>query len=274
MARNSEIPPAGVRTSGTGAEAGDAVSRDAGSKPGRHPFTAEEFAGRFQASWHTLWLIAAAVLSDRAGADDVLQESAMIALGKLEQFDPGTNFTAWMGRIVRFVALNHGRRRSKLAGASTDPRTMESIEAWTGPARGAADSLLTGRGQLMSDAAGEATFDDRVMAALRGLDETARACLLLRTILEMPYREISIALDIAEGTAMSHVHRARATLRERLSDVSGIDPHSSASADKSHESGVQATSDTRAAGGAGAHVNGRKRGEMGSKPEVRRGGHG
>ena len=48
------------------------------------------------------------------------------------------------------------------------------------------------------------------------MEETARACLLLRTLQDMPYREIALALDIAEGTAMSHVHRARMAMRERL----------------------------------------------------------
>jgi RNA polymerase sigma-70 factor (ECF subfamily) len=153
------------------------------------------------------------VLGERAGADDVLQESAMIALGKLAQFDPDTNFTAWMGRIVRFVALNHARRRIKTTASSVDPHAMDIT---TQGAHGAAANgpILNGRGELF---AGQETFDDRVLAALRGLEETPRACLLLRTILEMPYREISLALDIAEGTAMSHVHRARASLRERLS---------------------------------------------------------
>lgn len=179
----------------------------------RSGLTPAAFAARFESARQTLWYIAAAVLSDRTGADDVLQEAAMIALGKLSQFDAQTNFTAWMGRIVRFVALNHGRRRTKSAASAVDPHVLEAVAV--GHERGAAGGavVLNGRGELVD---GGEDFDDQVLAALRTLDHTARACLLLRTILDMPYRDISQALDVAEGTAMSHVHRARAAMRERL----------------------------------------------------------
>ena len=60
-----------------------------------------------------------------------------------------------------------------------------------------------------------------VMDALRTLDETARACLLMRVVLDLPYRNIALALNIPEGTAASHVHRARATMRSNLNSHRG-----------------------------------------------------
>jgi RNA polymerase sigma-70 factor (ECF subfamily) len=48
------------------------------------------------------------------------------------------------------------------------------------------------------------------------LDEIPRTCLVLRVVHGLAYSEISSALDIPEGTAMSHVHRSRLALRERL----------------------------------------------------------
>ena len=53
---------------------------------------------------------------------------------------------------------------------------------------------------------------------MKRLEETARTCLLLRTLRDMPYREISLLLDIPEGTAMSHVHRARQAMRYFLTE--------------------------------------------------------
>ena len=188
--------------------------RDMANEEEFSPLTPAAFADKYQDSWRGLWCIAAAVVGDRAQADDVLQEAAMVALGKLEQFDPRSNFTAWMGQIVRFVALNHARRKHRTDAAPLENHALEAREA-SGPASDTAP--LNGLGQL-GDA--ENTFDDRLLAALRGLEETARACLLLRTLMDMPYRDISLALNIPEGTAMSHVHRARMTLRGRL----GRDP--------------------------------------------------
>ena len=51
---------------------------------------------------------------------------------------------------------------------------------------------------------------------LEALGEVPRACLLLSTLRELSYGEIAALLTIPEGTAMSHVHRARLVLRERL----------------------------------------------------------
>ena len=71
------------------------------------------FASRFTACSRALWCIATAILGDPDLAEDVLQEAAVTALRKLEDFDPSTSFSAWMGQIVRYTALNHARRRAK-----------------------------------------------------------------------------------------------------------------------------------------------------------------
>ena len=71
-------------------------------------------------------------------------------------------------------------------------------------------------GELLQD---QEAFDDQVLHGLRGLGPDQRAALLLRTVLGLGYREIAGALEIPEGTAMSHVHRAREALRRRLESV-------------------------------------------------------
>jgi RNA polymerase sigma-70 factor (ECF subfamily) len=192
----------------------DGIARSAGNGQGgsRSVLTPAAFAVQFEGSWRKLWCIGAAVVGDRAQADDVLQEAAMIALGKLSQFDPHTSFAAWMAQIVRYVALNHARRRHRNSAAPLEPHTIaarsEAPEA----------ELVSKRGTLRVD---QSEFDDHVLAGLRSLDETPRACLLMRVLLDMPYREIATSLEIPEGTAMSHVHRARTHLRELLSGSTG-----------------------------------------------------
>ena len=172
--------------------------------------TPDGFGCRFKACSRTLWCIATAILGDANLAEDVLQEAAMIALRKLDNFDPKTSFPAWMGQIVRYVALNHARRRANLRAVPVDP---DRLNETTVPVP--RDRLpLNGRGEIAPD---QSSFDDRLLAALETLEETPRACLLLRVIQELPYREIARTLDIPEGTAMSHVHRARRALHETLS---------------------------------------------------------
>lgn len=185
----------------------------------------ERFAELFASSHAALWCVAAAVLGDRSRAYDVVQEAALIGMSKLAEFDPETSFVAWMGQIVRFTALNEGRRlqreREGLArlarrspeGSSPDPAEAEPLEVQV-PLRKGADA---GR------------FDRSLEDALASLDPTARACVVLRSVRGMAYKEIAATLGIPEGTAMSHVCRARRELRERLASR---DPYAGARAGK------------------------------------------
>jgi RNA polymerase sigma-70 factor (ECF subfamily) len=176
------------------------------------PLSPEAFSVEFQAASRTLWIIAAAVLGRRTDAEDVLQEAAMIGLRKVGDFQEGTSFGAWMGGIVRNVARNHARKRNRRQTSTAEPRTLDIAQS--APAPMADEAGFDRRGRVEPDQAG---FDDRVVRALNTLEETARVCLLLRTLRDMPYREISALLGIPEGTAMSHVHRSRRTLRDLLS---------------------------------------------------------
>ena len=121
----------------------------------------------------------------------------MTALDKLGTFRPGTNFEAWMSQFVRYVALNHRRKHARRARALNEQ------------ARG-----LAGSGSTSPPST--AVFDAGVQRALDTLGETARTCLLLKTVVELDYAEISALLEIPAGTAMSHVSRARAKMRELL----------------------------------------------------------
>ena len=189
-------------------------NRDRSASRPTEPFGSREFAESFEASFRTLWLIAVGVVGEPALAEDVVQEAAIVALGKLEQFSPGTNFNAWMGRIVRFVALNLARKERKRR-----------------PVRGdhdAVDQLASDQESAAARSSNLDAVDPRLVKALDQLGEVARSCLLLRTIADMTYAEIAELLEIPEGTAMSHVHRTRHFLRDRL-----IDPSSDLSGERS-----------------------------------------
>lgn len=180
-------------------KAGGSVGPNPGQEDAR-ALTPERYAELYVSSYRTLWCIAGAVIGNRSKAGDVVQEASVIALSKLGEFDPETSFTAWMGQIVRFVALNEGRRGQR-ERANLNRLASEREVGYT--------------------AADLPTMDPRIEAALAELDEMARLCVVLRTVVDMGYKEIAQALGIPEGTAMSHVFRARKVLREKLK---GMDP--------------------------------------------------
>jgi RNA polymerase sigma-70 factor (ECF subfamily) len=74
---------------------------------------------------------------------------------------------------------------------------------------------LTDEGRLAEN---QIDFDDEVLSALREISDVARMCLLLRVVQQLSYDDIAQTLHIPAGTAMSHVHRAKQSIRERLKD--------------------------------------------------------
>lgn len=169
-----------------------------------------DFAAEYQRAYRVLWVVAAGVLGRSAGAEDVVQEAALLALGKVDQFEPGTHFAAWMAQMVRYVALNQVRRQVRGRAQSLDDA---DTRAYARHGTNEPQLRLGARGEMP---AGQHSFDDRLMRALEGLSDVARGCLLLRTLEGMEYEEIGRVFDIPQGTAMSHVHRSRMRLRERL----------------------------------------------------------
>ncbi|MCW5767635.1 MAG: RNA polymerase sigma factor [Phycisphaeraceae bacterium] len=167
----------------------------------------EGFGVRFVASRRRLWWVAVSILGRRESADDVLQEAALIGLTKLDEFDSSTSFDAWMAQIVRFVALNVARKAQRRS--SHHERHASDLHAAHGQ-----DSAEIDIAEVLRHDDG--TFDDRTLRALMALPEQPRTCLLLRVLEDLSYREIAGMLCIPEGTAMSHVYRARTSLRRTL----------------------------------------------------------
>lgn len=155
-----------------------------------------------------LWLIAMGMTNDRHLAEDIVQETLAIAWKKSNQFDPATSFSAWTAAIVRNVALNSRRKRSRQTLVNP-----EQIDSTPSPDSVADHNPINTVGSILPN---QQAFDDQVVAALQGLSGAARSCLLLRTVTELSYDKISELLDIAPGTAMSHVYRARKAMRSRL----------------------------------------------------------
>ena len=79
------------------------------------------FAALYHEAYPRLWMIAVGIVRDRAHAEDIVQEAALIGLRKLDQFTVGTNFAAWMSEIVRLCSLNYARKKHNRRTITSDP---------------------------------------------------------------------------------------------------------------------------------------------------------
>jgi len=167
-----------------------------------------QFAEEFQTIYRRLYLVAAGIVGDRTEAEDIVQEAAVVAFRKLDKFQAGSNFAAWVTAIVKHCAANYNRKLGNRRTFATDPSSLD--QGGDQPATGR--SIDTSEGLL----AIESEFDDDLFRVLQQLSADARCCLLLRTVDGLSYAEISSFLDIPAGTAMSHVHRSKQLIRRQI----------------------------------------------------------
>jgi RNA polymerase sigma-70 factor (ECF subfamily) len=137
---------------------------------------------------------------NREEAEDLVQETYVKALRGFPSFQQGTNFRAWMYRILRNTFLTS---RIGLKATMTVPLGEEG----DGPVDAAADHQTPEAILIDRD------HQDVLRAALEDLPVHHREIVLLCEVEEMSYQEIADALSVPVGTVMSRLSRARAALR-------------------------------------------------------------
>ncbi len=145
-----------------------------------------------------LYNFACWLTQDRSEAEDLVQETYAKALKGFSSFQPGTNFRAWIYRILRNAFLN-SRTGLKSAGATLD---LENDDAALPSVNETPESILLRRSDW-----------ELVQRALEQLPIAYREVLLLCEVEEMSYQEIAAALGVPIGTVMSRLSRARQALR-------------------------------------------------------------
>lgn len=133
---------------------------------------------------------ARALVSDRARADDLVQDTLERAWNKFHLWRPGSDLRAWLFTVMHNVHVNQVR-------ASRD------------------HAVLDDEGPEMAVAAVQgASLEIRDLErALAVLSPEQREVLLLIALEDMSYAEVAAMLDIPIGTVMSRLSRAREKLR-------------------------------------------------------------
>jgi RNA polymerase sigma factor (sigma-70 family) len=146
---------------------------------------------------HAFWLT-----RNQAEAEDLVQETFSKALHAFDTFQPGTNFKAWIFRILRntFLTTRTGTAASRTVFLEDHPNALDYAADDPTPE----ETLI----RLDNQAA--------LHTALEQLQPPLREALLLCDVEEIKYKDIAVILDVPIGTVMSRISRARRTLRQLL----------------------------------------------------------
>ena len=158
-----------------------------------------------------LYNVASWLTQNATDAEDLVQETFLKALRGFDSFEPGSNFKAWIFRILRntYLTSRSGLRAQRTV--SLDEQLEEQDEFGPPVYPEAAIDRATPEINLIRSV-DRATLHN----AMEKLPAPLLEVILLCDVEEMKYKEIASILDLPIGTVMSRIARARAALRKSL----------------------------------------------------------
>ena len=152
------------------------------------------------------------MLRDPSQIEDILQTALRTAYARFNLYTEGTNFKAWIFRILTLEIFAANRRFEQVVKmeVSLGPEAVDwavAIERELNYGR-----FLENLDRVMDH------LDAPLSKALLSLPPMERSVLLLRAIGGLSYKEIAETLDIPMGSAVGYISRARSKLREQLAD--------------------------------------------------------
>ncbi len=154
----------------------------------------DDFHAQLVALLPKLRVQALALTRNRAAAEDLVQDAVANALAAQDSFTPGTNFAAWMHRILRNRFISTLRKQRETTDIEDLPASAFAVGA---------------------------THEDRMVLkelgrAVNRLPSDQREALFMVVLQGMSYEDVAAATGCAVGTAKSRVFRARRQLQAWL----------------------------------------------------------
>jgi RNA polymerase sigma-70 factor (ECF subfamily) len=150
-------------------------------------------------------------------AEDLVQEAFLKALRGFSSFEPGSNFKAWIFRILRNTYLTSRTGLAAMRTVALEDELGDSNNLGAAPHPEGAIDRQTPEVNLIQ-------LGDRaaLQDAMEKLPPPLLEVILLCDVEEMKYREIAVILEVPIGTVMSRIARARAALRETLRNSNAL----------------------------------------------------
>ena len=142
-------------------------------------------------------------------AEDLIQETYLKAYKYYAKFSEGTNFKAWLFKIMKNTFINSYRKKK------LQPYRVDFEDLYEG-----LEQSLLDRGEYLNpDPESEFIFselDTEIRDALLNLPHDYKMVILLADLEGFAYREIADILEVPVGTVMSRLYRGRKMLERAL----------------------------------------------------------
>jgi RNA polymerase sigma-70 factor (ECF subfamily) len=144
---------------------------------------------------------------DTHQAEDLLQETLLIAYRTLGQLTNADRFRPWLLRIAQNAAIDAARRESRKK-RTPEPDVIKL--------RLAAQEIASPEDQLE-----QAELRQQVLSILRSLPEEYRLPLTLRYLVGADYETIQMQMGLSNGSLRGLLHRGMARLRAEMQKILG-----------------------------------------------------
>ncbi|MBC6995090.1 RNA polymerase sigma factor [Neolewinella lacunae] len=144
--------------------------------------------------------LALQLTADRDAAEDLLQDTIFLILKYRDQFEAGSNFSAWVKTIIRNTFITDYRKKKRRKELLDKAK---SLEFWTG------DRITYNQAESSLGA-------EEIMGLIEALPSIYRRAFQL-FCQGMKYQEIALLTGVPIGTAKSRVFTARQELKKQLS---------------------------------------------------------
>jgi len=157
----------------------------------------------------SLYSTALRMTRNTAEAEDLVQDTYLRAYRFFDKFEEGTNFKAWVFKILTNTFINKYRKKARTPqqvqfekvefGIENEEEFQESKQ-WAG----------------FDEANYHELFDDDIQGALAQLSNDFRMVILLADVEGFSYKEIADIINRPIGTVMSRLFRGRKMLQKIL----------------------------------------------------------
>ena len=142
-------------------------------------------------------------------AEDLVQETYLKAYKYYDKFTEGTNFKAWLFKIMKNTFINNYRKKQSAPPQSDFADIEESFESQV--SEEVTRKVKDPEAELLED-----VLDEDVQRALEELPEDYRMVVILADLEGFAYKEIAEILEVPVGTVMSRLYRGRRRLEEAM----------------------------------------------------------